>query len=78
LQARAIEGAGFHDAFVEAGVGRGSTWPVNGIFRYLPGIRLDHVFLSPRLACRTIRTGTGYGSDHRPLVAEIVIVEPKR
>lgn len=71
LQARAIEASGFHDAFIEAGAGRGSTWPVNGIFRYLPGIRLDHIFLSPALSCRFIQTGQGQGSDHRPLIAEI-------
>jgi endonuclease/exonuclease/phosphatase (EEP) superfamily protein YafD len=73
LQARAINATGFHDAFVEAGTGRGTTWPVNGIFRYLPGIRLDHIFLSPALTCRQITTGTGTGSDHRPLIAEIAL-----
>jgi endonuclease/exonuclease/phosphatase (EEP) superfamily protein YafD len=73
LQARAVQSTGFRDAFVQAGTGRGTTWPVNGIFRYLPGIRLDHIFLSPALSCRSITTGTGLGSDHRPLVAEIVI-----
>ena len=76
-QARAIEAAGYHDAFVEAGSGRGSTWPVNDFFRYLPGIRLDHIFLSPALTCRNIQTGTGYGSDHRPLIAEIAVVDTK-
>jgi len=71
LQASAIRSTGFKDAFEEAGAGRGNTWPVNGIFRYLPGIRLDHIYLSPGLRCRSIRTGTGSGSDHRPLIAEI-------
>lgn len=77
LQARAVEKAGFHDAFADAGTGRGSTWPVNGIFRYLPGIRLDHIFLSPALTCQNIHTGAGYGSDHRPLIARIAVVGPK-
>ena len=77
LQAQAIQATGFRDAFVEAGTGHGTTWPVNGILRFLPGIRLDHIFLSPSLSCRTISTGNGYGSAHRPLVAEIIIRQAK-
>jgi endonuclease/exonuclease/phosphatase (EEP) superfamily protein YafD len=74
LQANAIARSGFHDAFDEAGSGRGATWPVNGVFRYLPGIRLDHIFLSQNLHCRRIETGNGYGSDHRPLIAELELL----
>jgi endonuclease/exonuclease/phosphatase (EEP) superfamily protein YafD len=76
LQAHTIEAAGFHDAFVEAGTGRGTTWPVNAFFRYLPSLRLDHIFLSPQIECQRIATGNGYGSDHRPLVADLWI-QPK-
>jgi endonuclease/exonuclease/phosphatase (EEP) superfamily protein YafD len=76
LQAHSIEAVGFHDAFVEAGVGRGTTWPVNSFFRYFPSLRLDHIFLSPQLHCRRLEEGLGYGSDHRPLVAEIALEAP--
>jgi len=76
LQAQTIKSIGFKDAFLDAGTGRGSTWPVNSIFRYLPGIRLDHIFLSPKLQCRSIAQGKGYGSDHRPLVADLALTGP--
>jgi hypothetical protein len=50
-----------------------ATWPVNSFFRYLPGVRVDHVYASKHLAFTRLTTGTGEGSDHRPLVAEIAI-----
>jgi MoxR-like ATPase len=39
--------------------------------RRLPEIRLDHVFLGGGLVPIAICEGTGAGSDHRPLIAEI-------
>jgi endonuclease/exonuclease/phosphatase (EEP) superfamily protein YafD len=71
LQAASIRQAGVEDSFEAIGAGRGATWPVNSIFRYLPGIRLDHIYLGGGMGCRSIRVGEGRGSDHRPLVAEI-------
>lgn len=65
--AAAIRDLGYLDAHAVAGSGRGATWPVNSIFRYLPGLRLDHVYLSPQWQCHACRTGVGRGSDHRPL-----------
>ncbi len=62
---------GFVDAHEVGGWGRGTTWPVNGFFRWIPGLRLDHVYLRGGLTCATCRTGTGYGSDHRPVICEI-------
>ena len=38
--------------------------------RWFPGIRLDHIFLSKELTSTQSRTGTGAGSDHRPVIAE--------
>jgi len=55
----------------QAGWGRGSTWPVLGMLRYVPGLRIDHVYLSADLSCTSCRTGVGEGSDHRPIVAVI-------
>ena len=59
------------DAHDVAGRGRGSTWPVNAFFRYLPGLRMDHVYAGNGLVPVSCRTGEGRGSDHRPVVAEV-------
>ncbi len=66
-----LEGLGLIDAHRISGRGRGSTWPVLGFFRYVPGVRIDHVFLSQELTSTSSRTGIGRGSDHRPVIAEI-------
>ncbi len=70
-----LRAAGLTDTHRTAGWGRGSTWPVNGILRYLPGLRLDHIYLSDSLTCAHSRTGEGIGSDHRPIVAKIGLAE---
>lgn len=72
-QADAMADLSFVDAQDQAGRGRGTTWPVNSFLRYMPipGIRLDHVYLSPGLAATEIQTGVGEGSDHRPVMAII-------
>jgi endonuclease/exonuclease/phosphatase (EEP) superfamily protein YafD len=62
---------GARDAHDLAGRGRGSTWPVNTFFRYLPGLRLDHVYLGPGLRAVHTHAGTGRGSDHRPLITDV-------
>jgi endonuclease/exonuclease/phosphatase (EEP) superfamily protein YafD len=62
---------GLIDAHLISGWGRGSTWSVLGFYRYLPGLRLDHFYLSKELSSAHCRTGTGAGSDHRPVIAEI-------
>lgn len=63
--------AGLADAWDLAGRGRGATWPVNSVFRYLPGLRFDHLYLGPQLTCTAAETGAGPGSDHRPIVADV-------
>ncbi len=67
----AIEELGLIDVHLLAGRGRGSTWPALGLKRYLPGLRLDHILVSPALAGLESRVGTEFGSDHRPLVARV-------
>ncbi len=62
---------GLIDTHRISGRGRGTTWPVLTFFRYIPGLRIDHVFLSRELTSTSSRTGVGRGSDHRPVVAEI-------
>jgi len=59
------------DAHPVGGWGRGATWPANSFFRWIPGLRLDHLYISEGLTCIRCRTGAGIGSDHRPIVAEI-------
>lgn len=52
-----------------------SYWPVNDWLRYVPGIRLDHVCLGGGLTCSQSRTGTGVGSDHRPIIARVALTD---
>ena len=70
-QAAALKRSGFIDAHTVGGWGRGATWPANGFFRWIPGIRLDQLHMSRNLTCVSCRTGVGAGSDHRPVIAKI-------
>ena len=65
---RRIGAVGAHDA---VGAGRGSTWPVNSFFRFLPGLRLDHVYVGNGLSAVRCETGEGRGSDHRPIIVDV-------
>lgn len=66
--------ASMRDAHRDCGRWVASTWPVNGyFFRWAPRVRLDHVFLGGGVRCAAIREGTGPGSDHRPVVADLVL-----
>lgn len=67
-----LKRAGVREAHEVAAVGRGATWPVNSVFRYImPGIRIDHVYLSPDLTATRCEPGVGRGSDHRPVVVDV-------
>lgn len=70
-QARALRRNGIRDAHDLGGWGRGTTWPISGFFRWVPSLRLDHVYLQGGLTCTGCRTGKGRGSDHRPVIAEV-------
>lgn len=72
-QARHLSSMGVRDAHAMAGRGRAATWPVQGVFRYLPGIRLDHVYVSWEWAVSRHELGTGTGSDHRQVIVEVVL-----
>lgn len=68
---------GLRDAQDVAGWGRGATWPQNGFFRWIPGIRLDHIYVSHSIRCLTCRPGTGTGSDHRPVITRMELDAPQ-
>ncbi|MCA9604587.1 MAG: endonuclease/exonuclease/phosphatase family protein [Myxococcales bacterium] len=65
-----LQAAGLADVHDATGRGLASTWP-NGVFP-APPIALDHVFISRDLAPVSVREGVGAGSDHRPLIVDLV------
>lgn len=71
-----IQRMNFRDTHDLAGWGGCATWPVNSFLRWVPGLRLDHLYLSQKLTCSESRTGTGQGSDRRPVVAEVGWLHP--
>ena len=52
------------------GFGWQPTWPT-----FLPaaGIQIDHGFVSPGVAVQNFRRGAGNGSDHRPIVMDLIL-----
>ena len=71
--ADALTRAGMSDVHRLCGVGREATWPVLYFYRYLPGLRLDHLFLSREFGGVSCGIGVGRGSDHRPVQAEVLL-----
>jgi endonuclease/exonuclease/phosphatase (EEP) superfamily protein YafD len=70
--AAALRSAGLSSTHDLAGRGRGSTWPVLPRWRaWLPGVRIDHIFLTPSLTCTHDAVGEFDGSDHLPIYADI-------
>lgn len=69
---RILQSAGLRDAFASAGRGYGYTHGHS----LRPGIsflRIDHVMVSERLGVREAFAGGRGGSDHRPVVADLVL-----
>ncbi|MGH9280107.1 MAG: hypothetical protein ACRD12_18660, partial [Acidimicrobiales bacterium] len=49
-----------------------TTWPRGG--RVIPPLfRIDHVLVSPQIGVLDARVGVGRSSDHRPVIADLVI-----
>ena len=68
---RRLLDSGLGDAHEQVGRGLARTWP-NG--RRLPSFALlDHVLVSPPIIAVSVREGTGRGSDHRPVVADLAL-----
>lgn len=58
-----------------AGFGVGNTWgPKWSWMNNLPGMRIDHILMTPQLTATSHRVGLDDGSDHRPIVADIGFV----
>jgi endonuclease/exonuclease/phosphatase (EEP) superfamily protein YafD len=63
--------AGYGNAFSSAGLGFGYTeWPRVGVLRF--GIRIDHILSGPNWRPCRCWVGPGVGSDHLPLIADLV------
>jgi vancomycin resistance protein VanJ len=62
----------YTDCFATAGWGWGWTKRTRWF-----GVRIDHVLAGPGWSCRYCALGPDVGSDHRPLIAELVLVGPK-
>jgi vancomycin resistance protein VanJ len=61
-------GPRFTDCFARGGWGFGYTYPAR-----LPLLRIDHIFASPEFAVRRSATLDTRASDHRALVADLVL-----
>lgn len=73
IQSHQMTGIGLADAYEQTRSGRGASWPVNSIFRFVPGIQLDHLYLGPGVRCKDIAYGDANGSDHLSLLADLVL-----
>lgn len=74
----ALAARGLLNAWDLVGRGLGATWPDRPFLRRLPGLRIDHIFISPALTCTHCRVGRGEGSDHRPVIAELGFARRER
>lgn len=70
--AAAVRSADFTDAFEAVGYGRGSTWPKRPRWlAWVPGVRIDHAYLSPGVVCGRFEVGRYIGSDHLPIICDV-------
>jgi endonuclease/exonuclease/phosphatase (EEP) superfamily protein YafD len=69
LNARDLRAAGLIESFAAVGRGRGATWPTAGPLVLVPGVRIDHLWHSPRLRCVHAEVCAPNDSDHRPIAA---------
>lgn len=69
---RRVLAAGLDDAHRRVGRGAAVTWPVD-LWRLPPLVRLDRVLVSPTIGVRGVREVTVPGSDHRAVVADLVV-----
>lgn len=63
--------SGYRDAAEVAGIGLVPTWPARGA--PVPGVMIDHVLTDARCGVRAAAVRDLPGSDHRAVIAEIVL-----
>ena len=73
--------AGLRDAFSEGGTGYGFTYGHLLLKNRLPWLRIswmriDHIMLNSRFTTQRAWTGSGQASDHRPVIADLVLNYP--
>ncbi|MFG1926634.1 endonuclease/exonuclease/phosphatase family protein [Cryptosporangium sp. NPDC048952] len=68
---RELVGTGYVDAAAEVGKGLVPTWPMNA--NKAPPVTLDHVLVDSRADASRFDAYTIAGSDHRAIVADLVI-----
>jgi endonuclease/exonuclease/phosphatase (EEP) superfamily protein YafD len=80
---RFINKTGLHNA--RKGFGILPSWPTKAsysqsapLFSFVLSIPIDHCLISPEIKVKNIRTGPNVGSDHRPLIADLVIPQDKK
>jgi vancomycin resistance protein VanJ len=76
LGVRTLTDGGLRDAFSEAGWGYGYTFGHTLIVQR-SFLRLDHILISHDFAAMRARVGRQAGSDHRPVIADLVLL-PQR
>ena len=81
LACATLRNAGLHDAFAEQGRGYGFTYG-HLLFKYrLPWLkiswmRIDHIMTDTHFRTRQCWAGSGQASDHRPVIADLVLQRP--
>ncbi len=78
LACATLREAGLHDAFAEGGKGYGYTYGHFFLRHRIPWhgaswMRIDHIMLSSELQSLACRVGTDDYSEHRPVIADVVL-----
>ena len=68
---RAVLGRGYDDA--ARAVGRGRAWTWRPLRLPFPRLGLDHVLVDPRIRVASVNLVRVAGSDHRSVVADLVL-----
>lgn len=68
----ALLAAGLRDAFSSAGVSYGYTWG-HALRLWISFFRIDHILVSPTLGVRDCFIGGKEGSEHRPVIADLLL-----
>lgn len=72
LVCRRLLNVGMRDAFCEAGSGYGYTYGAYTPARF-PYVRIDHIFYRGPIGAQTCWVGNDEGSDHCPIIADLVV-----